>query len=166
MEKRKNFCWFLSKRPHIFISHLSSANYVAVPTYSLLFITMRMGEWLRSVSPPICEYGKSFFSLNVQKAGPCRTAQHSTGMLIGCICLPETSLLKHHQIMTMSNHVNIPLILLPNLAKTRWWLKLTDCSPKQQHGKQVCYLQYKLTRQALTIDTCPSSPPSLFSLCK
>lgn len=66
------------------------------------------------------EDGKSFSSLNAQKAGPCEPALLSAGMLISCICLPETYWLKHHQIMTMSNHLNIPLkILLPNLAKTR-----------------------------------------------
>ena len=65
------------------------------------------------------EYGKSSSSLNAQKAGPGRLAPLSAGMLIDCISLPETYWLRHHQIMTMSNHLNNLKNLLPNLGKTR-----------------------------------------------
>lgn len=72
VEKRKKmFACFLSKTPHIFFLHLKFyKSYMTIPTHSLLFITMRVGEWVRNVGLPTCEYRKSFFCLKAKNLDP------------------------------------------------------------------------------------------------
>ena len=44
-KEKKMFACFLSKTPHIFVLHLKSyKSYMIIPTHSLLFIMLRVGE--------------------------------------------------------------------------------------------------------------------------
>lgn len=94
-EKRENVCLFFEQEtPHFHFASKAYKNYMSVPTHSLLFITTRVGGWMRNVGPLTYEYGKSFFCLNAQKAGPYRPALLSTGIAYWLYLSPRNILAK------------------------------------------------------------------------
>lgn len=123
--------------------------------------------WGRDLSPPTGEFTETVSGQTAQKAAD-PAPPHSAEEPISHIHLPETSWLKHHEIMPTSLPLNSSKeSSTTKLGENKMITKINRTSPQSRSLGHKCYLLYQLTRQAGDTQHTPIfSSRFSFSLCK